>query len=232
MSAPSVSLTVTALRLGVCSYNNIESNHAERRHIVSSNRCLCIDGFPLSDEYDEPEYRLALKTRGSVEIFGFLCEQGMLPRPLYDNFKIRMPSQLIEIIQPAKRLVEAVAGVKLLELESIKHKSQISDAFNFLKDKLGPVCSAKVLHLLGPELFVPWDNEIRDSFQLNIYDQDYFKFLETCRKELFDLVKDSNIKSEEIPALFYQNGWKPLTKLLDEYHEATVKKLAPHFSTQ
>ena len=154
----------------------------------------------------------------------------MNPRPLYDNFEIRMPSQLSEITQPAKRLGEVLQGVKLLELESIKHNRQVSDAYNFLKDKIGPICAAKILHFLGPDLFVPWDNEIRDSFGLNVYDQDYFKFLEMCRTELVDLVTDDKVQSNELPKMYYQNAWKPLTKLIDEYHHATIRKLAPHFS--
>ncbi len=218
------------LRLGVCSYNNLESNHAERRHLVSSDKCLCVDSFPLSDEFDEPEYRLALSKKGHVEIFGFLCEQGMMPRPLYDTFKIRMPSQVTEITQPAKRLVDALVGVRLNQLESIKHKAQVSEAYNFLKEKLGPICASKMLHVLGPDIFVPWDNEIREHYGLNVYDQDYFKFLETSRNELFDLLTEAKIQSGDLPGMFYQTSWKPITKLIDEYHQAVVRKLQPHFN--
>ncbi len=218
------------LRLGICSYNNLESNAAQKRHIVSNDNCLCVDNFPLSDEYGEPEYKEALESREGSEIFGFLCESGMMPRPLWENYRIKMPSQLWEIVSPAVRVVEPLNGIKLEEMEPVKHKNQVSEAFNFLKDKLGPVCGAKVLHVLVPNLFVPWDTDIREHYELNVYDQDYSKFLEISKKEIIDVLTETQMTPKALRGAFYQRGWKPLTKLIDEFHIAKVRKLPPHFN--
>lgn len=225
-------LNFMLLRLGVCSYNNLESNGAQRRHVISNDKCLCVDNFPLSSEYDEPEYRAAIESKGAIEVFGFLCESGMMPRPLWESHRIKMPSQLSEIVGPAIRVVEPVGNVKLEELEPVKHKIQVSEAFNFLKDKLGPIAATKVLHVLNPDLFVPWDTDIREYYQLNVYDQDYLKFLEFSRKEVIDVLTETQMTPKALRGVFYQRGWKPLTKLVDEFHTSVVRKLPPHFSEQ
>jgi hypothetical protein len=217
------------LRMGICSYNNLESHAAQKRHVVSNDKCLCVDVFPLPDDYDEPEYRSALESKGSIEIFGYLCETGMMPRPLLESFRIKMPSELDGIVGPALRVVEPLRGTKLEELESVKHKPAVFEAFNFLKDKVGPIASTKVLHVLVPDLFVPWDSDTKEHYSLNVYDQDYYKFLEISQKEITDVLSETQMTPKALRGVFYQHGWKPLPKLVDEYHCAKVRKLPPHF---
>jgi len=218
------------LKMGVCSYNNLESNGAQMRHSLSNDKCLCMDSFPLSDSYDEPEYRAALEGKTGIEIFSFLCESGMNPRPLWDSYKIKMPSQLSAIVRPAIRVVEPLMDLKLENLEEVKHKNQIIESYNFLKEKVGPLCATDILHVLAPELFVPWDDTIMAHYGLTNYDQDYYKFLEISKKELLDVLTETQLTPKAVRNLFYQRGWKPLTKLVDEYHFARVRKLPPHFN--
>ena len=218
------------LRMGICSYNNLESNGAQMRHMVSSDQCLCMDSFPLSESYDEPEYRAALESKNGVEIFSFLCESGANPRPLWDSFKIKMPSQLWAIVSPAIRVVEPLKNLKLEDLEAVKHKNQIVESYSFLKDKVGPVCASDILHVLAPELFVPWDDMIKSHYGFTDYDQDYYKFLEVSRKEMLDVLSETQMTPKALRSAFYQRGWKPLTKLIDEYHSARYRKLPPHFN--
>ena len=115
--------------MGICSYNNLESNGAQMRHMVSSDRCLCMDSFPLSESYDEPEYRSALESKNGVEIFSFLCESGANPRPLWDSFKIKMPSQLWAIVSPAIRVVEPLKNLKLEDLEAFDPEMYVEALF-------------------------------------------------------------------------------------------------------
>jgi hypothetical protein len=189
-----------------------------------------MDSFPLSDSYDEPEYRATLENKTGVEIFSFLCESGMSPRPLWDSYKIKMPSQLWAIVSPATRVVEPLKSLKLEDLEAVKHKNQIIESYSFLKDKVGSVCATDILHILAPELFVPWDETIKGHFGLTDYDLEYYKFLETSKKELLDVLIETQMTPKALRSAFYQRGWKPLTKLLDEYHFARVRKLPPHFN--
>ncbi len=217
------------LRLGICSYNNLESNAAQKRHAVSNEKCLCVDSFPLSDDYDEPEYRSALESKGAIEIFGYLCEVGMMPRPLLESFRISKPSELGGIVNPALRVVEPLRGVKIEEMESVKHKTAVFEAFNFLKDRVGHVCATRILHVLSPDLFVPWDNDVREHYGLSVYDQDYYKFLEISQKEIVDVLTETQVTPKALRGVFYQRGWKPLPKLVDEFHCAKVRKLPPHF---
>lgn len=223
-------LTFMLLRMGACSYNNLESNGAQMRHTVSNDKCLCIDTFPLSDSYDEPEYRATLENKTGVEIFSYLCESGMNPRPLWDSFKIKMPSQLWSIVSPAIRIVEPLKSLKLEELEAVKHKNQIIECYSFLKEKVGSVCASDILHVLVPELFVPWDDIIKGQYGLTDYEHDYYKFLEISRKELIDVLTETQMTPRSLRSAFYQRGWKPLTKLIDEFHFASARKLPPHFN--
>jgi len=218
------------LRMGVCSYNNLESNGAQVRHTVSNDKCLCVDSFPLSDSYDEPEYRATLENKTGVEIFSFLCEAGMNPRPLWDSFKIKMPSQIWAIVSPAIRIVEPLKSLKLEDLEAVKHKNQILECYGFLKEKVGSACATDVLHVLAPELFVPWDDVIKAHFGFTDYEHDYYKFLEFSRKEMIDVLTETQMTPKALRGALYQRGWKPLTKLIDEYHFARMRKLPPHFN--
>ncbi|HXQ91374.1 MAG TPA: hypothetical protein VN739_00100 [Nitrososphaerales archaeon] len=227
-SSPDLSLML--LQMGVCSYNNLESNGAQMRHVVSNDKCLCTDSFPLSDSYDEPEYRASLESRTAVEIFSFICESGLNPRPLWDTYKIKMPSQLWAIVSPAIRIVEPLKGLKLEDLETVKHKNQIIESYSFLNEKVGSACATDILHLLAPELFVPWDDMIMEQYGFTKYEQDYYKFLEISRKELIDVLTETQMTQKALRGSVYQRGWKPLTKLLDEYHFARVRKLPPHFN--
>jgi len=200
------------------------------RHVVSNDKCLCTDSFPLSDSYDEPEYRASLESRTAVEIFSFICESGLNPRPLWDTYKIKMPSQLWAIVSPAIRIVEPLKGLKLEDLETVKHKNQIIESYSFLNEKVGSACATDILHLLAPELFVPWDDMIMEQYGFTKYEQDYYKFLEISRKELIDVLTETQMTQKALRGSVYQRGWKPLTKLLDEYHFARVRKLPPHFN--
>ena len=62
------------------------------------------------------------------------------------------------------------------------------------------------------------------------YEQDYYKFLEISRKELVDILTETQMTPKALRSAFYQRGWKPLTKLVDEYHFSRVRKLPPHFA--
>jgi hypothetical protein len=138
------------------------------RHTVSNDMCLCVDSFPLSDSYDQPEYRATLENKTGIEIFSYLCESGMNPRPLWDSFKIKMPSQLWSIVSPAIRIVEPLRALKLEDLEAVKHKGQIIESYSFLKEKVGPACASDILHVLASDLFVPWDDTIMGILGLPI----------------------------------------------------------------
>lgn len=67
-------LDLEKLDQGVCTYNNLDS---------ATQYCIC-DLFrnhspiPISEEYDEPEYRHALETKDPYMTFVFLSEWDMM----------------------------------------------------------------------------------------------------------------------------------------------------------
>lgn len=222
-------LNLTVLKEGICSYNNLESTAVSRRHTQPRATCLCRE-FPLSATYDEPEYRAALVAKGSTEIFGFLCEWGMMPTPLWVRYRIGKPSQLWEKISPVRNMLDTLLEVNV-ESFSFEpgNQTQIVTPFRLLRKSIGPVCASKVLHVLSPRLFVPWDTDIRKLYDLDDEDRDYLTFLETCKEQLDLVLAEIDGRSDSLRNMFYQGGWKPVTKLLDEVHWAKARGLSPHF---
>jgi len=83
--------------------------------------------------------------------------------------------------------LRSLEGVRLTDFPIDKSKeSKIIETFDSLRGKIGPTCASKVLHLLQPELFVPWDNDIRQKlFQLwEGNGADYLRFLQYAKAKL------------------------------------------------
>jgi hypothetical protein len=221
-------LELETLREGICSYNNVESALGIRRGKSTGATCLCNE-FPLSDEYDELEYRLAMERKGPVEIFGFLCEWGMMPRPLSERYGITKPSQLWEKVLPTLRSVDSITEFSLDSELDPSTRTRIGNVFSQLRNAIGPVSASKVLHVLKPDLFVPWDTKIRGYYNLDDGEEDYLSFLKTSGSQRSDLLSNAG-NEDTLRKTFYRRGWKPFSKLLDELNWARVWELPPHFN--
>ncbi len=210
---------INVLRQAVCCYNNLDIGRVPA--------CLC-SSFPLpqNEEFDELEWRLAVERRGPVEVFAFLCEWGMMPT-LLRHYHIRRPSQLWPKVQAAVPLLDELRAVELSDFSREIHGPRVCAAFQGLRERIGPVSASKVLHVLHPGLFVPWDNKITEFYGFELNQLGYLAFLEDCRGELANLIIESNWSPKELLAAFYEGGWKPATKLLDEMHWAIAYDL-PH----
>jgi hypothetical protein len=155
-----------------------------------------------------------------------------MPRPLRVRYKVSSPSELRKKIEPVLGIVRSLEGVRPSDFPIDKSKeSKVIEAFDRLRGKIGPTCASKVLHILQPELFVPWDNDIRQKlFQLwQGNGADYLRFLQICKSEVDAAASQIKEGQEALRGMFYEGGWKPLTKLLDEARWAQVKHLKPHF---
>ena len=102
----------------------------------------------------------------------------------------------------------------------------------------GPTATAKILHILYPELFVMWDGPILEHFKptgIRGSATGYFKFLEIMKANAQEVLTSFQAQSSLSPASTHQqspenylsvqldhNPPKTMAKYLDEYYWVTV----------
>jgi len=120
-------------------------------------------------------------------------------------------------------------------LEDI-HNS-ITLAFDSIqKGTHSPVATSKTLHILRPNLFVPWDNAIRtaygcgdnsDPHKAETWGDTYFIFLNRVQKAFQGAImsyteerqlQDISTATAELRKKLYAEGKKPFAKIIDEYN--------------
>ncbi|WP_456372518.1 adenosylcobinamide amidohydrolase [Methanocaldococcus sp.] len=146
--------------------------------------------------------------------------------------------QLIEVIESVKNDLKKLNGKKLISLNDEErlnideHKEDIKNLYTELKgvDGVGDTAVSKILHLLNPDVFVMWDEEIRKHYGIkNPTAEKYIEFMKMMQnlglKFLEDYAKYNNIDlkdAEEKILNDYKN--KPLSKLIDEYNWLVITK--------
>jgi hypothetical protein len=221
------SLTYSLLWEGVCSYNN-HGGYWPIEH-------YCTKAEPISEtETDEPEYRAALRTKSPPDIEKYLRVWGM-GRVLG---KKRISTQgLAEIIHEGKNKLPPLANVTLSSYSREKNADAVKEIFEVFRRQLGPVAPGKILHILQPEMFVPWDGLVREVQHVYKHDydgkeyEDYLNLLDLSKNDADALVSQTGKTPKELQNDYYKDGWKCLTKVLDELRWSQGKKLAPHFGT-
>lgn len=100
---------------------------------------------------------------------------------------------------------------------------------------IGPTGTAKILFALRPDALMPWDDPIRDKFNLDGSAGSYRKHLVMAQGWLNDLAKSCHEKGFELTDLPSKVGrpQSSLAKLLDEYLWVTItsKCAAPDKNT-
>ncbi len=125
-------------------------------------------------------------------------------------------------------------GKRLMEFTD-NELADVQDAFDALLDKtasykhrdgrklrvrFGATGVAKILYVLRPKAFLPWDRKIRDALDFGESGREYRRFLEHVRVQINDLIRDArhhSISDSQIPKAVGREGTS-LTKLIDEYH--------------
>jgi len=76
--------------------------------------------------------------------------------------------QLTKQLRDAKEFFQRLQGKSLLDinLEVEEIEDAIKRAYNAAAKYIGLTAISKILHLLNPELFVIWDEDIRKSMKL------------------------------------------------------------------
>ena len=118
-------------------------------------------------------------------------------------------------------------GKDLLSINVSAESKRIARIFDGIMEVrlIGPTSASKVLHVLAPDFFMMWDDEIRAKIRLEKpfprSGKGYAEFMEEMRKRGREVAEQ--LGEEELRKL---SGKKPLTKLLDEYNWLEAH---PHF---
>ena len=165
-----------------------------------------------SDPLGERVYRFLKKWNRRVAV-----ERNSLEESLQKISSINLPSHII-----------------LSDLENIELRKQIKDTFETICSVVKYTGASKALHVFQPRLFIMWDDAIRKGYGCHSNAEGYLNFLWRSKLELQEVVatysqcsggqvNDMNIL-QEIERKLYVDGWKPITKLLDEYNFAKYTK--------
>jgi hypothetical protein len=117
--------------------------------------------------------------------------------------------------------------------------AKISTAIKSIYEKLDPIAYigspttvSKILHLLIPEVFVMWDNEIKKVYKkknsrIRETPEGYLEFLKETQRELIEALDDrSKEVSKELDEIEqeirYKYKNKTLAKIVDEYNWITA----------
>jgi hypothetical protein len=79
--------------------------------------------------------------------------------------------------------------------------------------RVGPTATAKVLHLVVPDLFMIWDRRIRDVYGFGESSEEYVRFLENMQNWMKSL--DGTVE------MLRERYGKPSTKIVDAYNWKT-----------
>ena len=136
-------------------------------------------------------------------------------------------SKLVEAIKNQKQNLDRLNEERLLSVRFEKVANNVKEIYDGLKVKhLGPTGISKILHLLNPELFVMWDEDIRRKISNRPFSgssKGYLEFLKWIQSELIEATKGMNVEEIRNRADGEYIDKKTLAKLADEYCWRTAR---------
>lgn len=178
-----------------------------------------VDSFPTKPYPPKVgSYEIARETKKAEHIKQFLKDWN--PRV---RFKFEELEAAIEEVKPTLQTLSTFSIHNIDLREKIKESGLTWHNTN----------ASKVLHVLAPQIFVMWDQDIREAYGCYGNEEGYYNFHIRMQMELNEIImsyqKDYGCGREEavkqICQRFYENGAHPITKLLDIYnHEKYTRK--------
>jgi len=163
----------------------------------------------------------------------FLIQWGRMGRTV-DREDLNW-EQLTKQLRNSKEIFQKLQGKTLLDinLDEEETATLIKEAYKSARvRRIGPTAISKILHLLNPELFVMWDEDIRREYGVRGSATGYLKFLKKMKRELKEALKEEAKRTgesereiakricRELPSKNLGRGYdrKTLAKLIDEYN--------------
>jgi len=165
----------------------------------------------------------------AIAIFTFLInwnrpwyEQSPKGRRAFNNLgeHLRDLVEAVRRVDPLlKRLNEKLIDTDVNDPEII---SMITTCFNVFANICGSTGASKALHLLKPNLFVMWDEKIRNAYGVSTSSEDYIEFLRKTKRIVDQVVseyaKDKGLSLSEALKEIEEELKVTLLKAIDEYN--------------
>ena len=160
-------------------------------------------------------------TRKQIEIIRrFLYKWGGMGRVLARRKYRGWENKLMNLIKKHSGKLEKFRKMRLINLDFTIFEKELKDIIKQFRDVLGEIATAKVLHLICPDVFPLWDTAIRKEF----YDKDYYQFMQEMQKFVKDYDKllsklANQYKKNELKVLDEFLWWmanKPLSLIFNE----------------
>jgi hypothetical protein len=173
--------------------------------------------------------------KGIIKIF--LIQWGMMGGTV--NRKDLDWEQLAKQIRSSKEAFRKLQGKSLLDIDLDDEgvKDAIKRTYEAAKIKhIGPTAISKILHLLNPEIYVMWDEEIRKKYKkkykITKNAEGYLNFLNRMQVEvkeaLGERAKEKGCSEREIAEEICRE--LPSKKLGQEYSRKTLAKLVDEYN--
>lgn len=179
-------------------------------HSIYSKYLEEMEGMDLMDLKD-----LTKEDVGRV-IKPFLYKWGRMGRVLGRNEFKDWESDFVKKVQSNYEKLENFRTKNLVDIELTEFESDIKKCYDSFKETIGQIAAAKVLHLICPNFFPLWDNDIakaiRNEYGEEVEDfsgADYYRFMQ----KLQDFIKEyEGVLSDLVNR--YRRG---KLKILDEF---------------
>lgn len=192
-----------------------------------------VDSFPTKPyPLKVGSYEIARETKKAEHVKQFLKEWN--PRV---PFKFEELKVAIEEVKPTLQTISTFSIHNIDLREKIKESGLTwHKLITSLFGKFAPVVkytnASKVLHVLAPQIFVMWDQDIREAYGCYRNEEGYYNFHIRMQMELNEIImsyqKDYGCGREEavkqICQRFYENGAQPITRLLDIYNHEKYRR--------
>jgi len=194
------------------------------------------------DYFSTKEKGLADEERKALNNFvktliKFLRKWGC--RNLAEKNKEKIDKKLVGWFKDWKSELKSLLNLSILHLNE-QHFSTIRELYDSLYEinSIGATTASKILFAINPEFFIPWDEEIRKSFNFKESSDSYIKYLSYVKRQVQNLAKNdellnvlNKIKKIKIKKIKIENKIKdeedrrtPLNKFIDEYFWITITK--------
>ncbi len=179
----------------------------------------------------ERHYLMTIQNPTAAQIKKFLNSWGRMRM----SFNVNKIQQAIEkskiIINNLKGYDFVTADLPLIEQDIV----ELFNNFLHVGSKRSPIAASKAIHVLLPNLLLMWDGAIKTGYGCGFYKplknktyaKTYFIFLSRVQSRLINTLSLYLQKCElrgilqastDLRNRFYQNGIKPITKIVDEYN--------------
>jgi len=139
--------------------------------------------------------------------------------------------KLKEILRELSRLFKALHDKRLMDIkfEEINTNCQGKKNAEIIKEiyaglvceemkGIGPTSASKIMHCVIPELFVMWDNSIRNGYGYANNEIGYLRFMREMQRILRRIMETYDKTPEELCHEAYPDMNKTPAKLLDEFN--------------